>query len=57
MERAKVVKHEGKTKYLRIDHRTIIEISVDIPDDVARDHYLKKRDLNNPLSKKPTVIS
>jgi hypothetical protein len=32
----------GKTKLVRIDHKTEIEVSVDIPDDVARKEYLEK---------------
>ncbi|MDY0100109.1 MAG: hypothetical protein RBR81_13000 [Bacteroidales bacterium] len=56
MDRTKSVKSEGKTKYLRIDHRTVIEISVDIPDHVAREHYLKNRELNNPGARRNLVI-
>ncbi len=57
MERAKFFKPEGKTKYLRIDHKTIIEVSVDIPDNVAREHFLRNRELNNPKSKRTLVIN
>jgi len=55
MESTKFIKPAGKTKYLRIDHRTVIEISVDVPDDVAREHFLRNRELNNPNSKKSLV--
>jgi hypothetical protein len=57
MERVKFIKPAGKTKYLRIDHKTVIEISVDIPDNVARERYLKNRELNNPNSKRTLVIN
>jgi hypothetical protein len=57
MERTKFIKTEGKTKYLRIDHKTVIEVSVDIPDNVAREHYLRNRELNNPKSKRTLVIN
>ena len=32
---------KGK-KRVRIDHKTEIEVSIDIPDDVARERYLEK---------------
>jgi hypothetical protein len=57
MERKKSIKPAGKTKYLRIDNKTLIEISVDIPDNVAREHYLRNRELNNPNSKRTLVIN
>lgn len=44
-------------KYLRIDHKTVIEIPADVPDNVAREHYLKNRGLNNPNTKKSLVIN
>jgi hypothetical protein len=57
MEKSKILKPAGKTKYLRIDHKTVIEISADIPEDVAREHYFKNRELNNPNSKRSTAIN
>jgi hypothetical protein len=47
----------GITRYLRIDHNTVIEISVYIPDNDAREHYLMNRELNNPNSKRSLVIN
>jgi hypothetical protein len=52
MERANNIKSACKTKFLRIDSRTVIEISVDVPDDVARERYLRNRELNNSGSKR-----
>jgi hypothetical protein len=57
MEKIKFIKPEGKTKYLRIDHKTVIEVSVNIPDNVAREHYLRNRELNNPNPKRNLVIN
>jgi len=57
MERAKSAKNAVKTKYLRIDHKTVIEISADIPDDVAREHFLRNRGLNNPNQKRNLVVN
>jgi len=57
MEKTKNVKPAVKMKYLRIDHKTVIEIPVDVPDNVAREHYLKNRGLNNPNTKKTLVIN
>ncbi len=57
MERTKSGKNAVKTKYLRIDHKTVIEISADIPDDVAREHYFRNRGLNNPNQKRNLVIN
>jgi hypothetical protein len=51
MKSTKFIKSEGKTKYVRIDQKTIIEVPVTIPDDLAREHYLRNRHLNNPASK------
>jgi len=44
-------------KYVRIDHKTVIEIPANVPDNVAREHYLKNRGLNNPNTKKSLVIN
>jgi hypothetical protein len=38
----KSVKLSQKTKLVRIDHRTQIEVSVSIPDDEARERYLTR---------------
>ncbi len=57
MERAKSAKNAVKTKYLRIDHKTVIEISADIPDDVAREHFLRNRGMNNPNQKRNLVVN
>jgi hypothetical protein len=57
MERTKFVKPAGKTKYLRIDQKTVIEISVDIPDSVAREHYLKNRESINQNSKRTLLTN
>lgn len=56
MNSTKSIKSEGKTKYLRIDNRTIIEVSVDIPDHVARENYMRNRELNNPGARRNLVI-
>ena len=57
MEKTKNLKPAVKTKYLRIDHKTVIEIPVDVPDNVAREHYLKNRGFNNTNTKKTLVIN
>ena len=57
MERIKNLKPAVKMKYVRIDHKTVIEIPTDVPDNVAREHYLKNRGLNNPNTKKTLVIN
>jgi len=57
MERTKNLKSAVKMKYVRIDHKTVIEIPADVPDNVAREHYLKNRGLNNPNTKKSLVIN
>ena len=57
MEKIKNLKPAVKMKYLRIDHKTVIEIPADVPDNVAREHYLKNRGLNNPNTKKTLVIN
>lgn len=43
----KPVRHIIKTKLVRIDFRTEIEVSASIPDDVARERYLSR--LNIPI--------
>lgn len=40
----------GDMKQVRIDHRTIIEVSINIPDDIARERYLKRYKLDNKVS-------
>lgn len=35
-------KKKEPTKLVRIDHKTEIEVSIDIPDDVARENYFQK---------------
>jgi len=57
MERTKTINQQGKTKYVRIDHKTLIEVSVNIPDNVAREHYLKNRRASNYLSKNTPEIA
>ena len=46
----KAIKPVIKTKLVRIDHRTQIEVSVSISDDLAREHYLSR--LNIPIKGK-----
>ena len=43
----KIIKPVIKTKLVRIDFRTQIEVSVKIPDDMARENYLSR--LNIPI--------
>lgn len=40
----------GDKKHVRIDERTIIEVSVDMPDDIARERYLKRYKLGPKVS-------
>ena len=43
---------KGK-KLVRIDHKTEIEVSIDIPDDVARERYLEKLEFRAENVRKP----
>ena len=43
-----IKKPKPTRKYVRIDHRTIIEVSVDISDEDARERYLKRQQILNP---------
>jgi hypothetical protein len=43
---------QGK-KLVRIDHKTEIEVSIDIPDGVARENYLRKLQPNTDRVRKP----
>ncbi|MCE5225353.1 MAG: hypothetical protein LLG05_05775 [Porphyromonadaceae bacterium] len=37
-------------KHVRIDHRTIIEVSINIPDDIAKERYSQRYKLDNKIS-------
>jgi hypothetical protein len=39
----------GDIKHVRIDRRTIIEVSVNIPDDIAMERYIKRYKLGNKI--------
>lgn len=41
----------GPTKFVRIDPRTQIEVSIDIPDNLAILHYLERRQLYSPVTR------
>jgi hypothetical protein len=51
MKRTKFIKPKGATKFVRINDKTLIEISVDIPDDVARDKYFKNIIVHGPITR------
>lgn len=38
-----------QTKEVRIDHKTVIVVNIDIPDDNARANFLRKRQENERL--------
>jgi hypothetical protein len=46
----KAVKPIVKMKYVRVDHKTLIEVPLSVPDDVARENYLSR--LNIPVKGK-----
>jgi hypothetical protein len=51
MKRTKFIKPKGATKFVRINDKTLIEISVEIPDDVARDKYFKNIIVHGPITR------
>ena len=59
----KVIAPVMQMKIIRIDHRTQIEVSASIPDDVARERFITKRNLGPrapyaslyPADEKPEV--
>jgi len=47
-KRRKVLKPKKGTKLVRVDHKTLIEVSVDRSDEDAIKEFLEKIELNKP---------
>lgn len=43
-KKPKKKENKKSMKFVRIDHKTEIEVNVDIPDEIARKEYLEKLD-------------
>ncbi len=45
-------KIKGETKFVRVNSKTMIEVELSIPDDLAREAYLQKIEKTKPKKRK-----